>query len=127
MKKGNQTAFKFLTMTSGLVTNLQQVFIILIFSSIMMSMFGTILNIEGVADILYNVVMVTELFLVVLYIGLTIILRKYTSIVGTGRVYQGVEVWRITSFWAYLKDTLFKDMLVWNGVLLTLLAYITKG
>lgn len=127
MKKGNQTAFKFLTMTSGLVTNLQQVFIILIFSSIMMSMFGKILNIEGVADILYNVVMVTELFLVVLYIGLTIILRKYTSIVGTGRVYQGVEVWRITSFWAYLKDTLFKDMLVWNGVLLTLLAYITKG
>lgn len=127
MKKGNQTAFKFLTMTSGLVTNMQQVFIILIFSSIMMSMFGTILNIEGVADILYNVVMVTELFLVVLYIGLTIILRKYTSIVGTGRVYQGVEVWRITSFWAYLKDTLFKDMLLWNGVLLTLLAYITKG
>lgn len=127
MKKGNQTAFKFLTMTSGLVTNMQQVLIILIFSSIMMSMFGTILNIEGVADILYNVVMVTELFLVVLYIGLTIILRKYTSIVGTGRVYQGVEVWRITSFWAYLKDTLFKDMLVWNGVLLTLLAYIAKG
>lgn len=127
MKKGNQTAFKFLTMTSGLVTNMQQVLIILIFSSIMMSMFGKILNIEGVADILYNVVMVTELFLVVLYIGLTIILRKYTSIVGTGRVYQGVEVWRITSFWAYLKDTLFKDMLVWNGVLLTLLAYITKG
>ena len=127
MKKGNQTAFKFLTMTSGLVTNMQQVLIILIFSSIMMSMFGTILNIEGVADILYNVVLVTELVLVVLYVGLTIILRKYTSIVGTGRVYQGVEVWRITSFWAYLKDTLFKDMLVWNGVLLTLLSYITKG
>lgn len=127
MKKGNQTAFKFLTMTSGLVTNLQQVLVILIFSSILMSMFGTVLNIEGVADILYNVVLVTELVLVVLYVGLTIILRKYTSIVGTGRVYQGVEVWRITSFWAYLKDTLFKDMLVWNGVLLTLLAYITKG
>ena len=127
MKKGNQTAFKFLTMTSGLVTNLQQVLVILIFSSILMSMFGTVLNIEGVADILYNVVLVTELVLVVLYVGLTIILRKYTSIVGTGRVYQGVEVWRITSFWAYLKDTLFKDMLVWNGVLLTLLAYIAKG
>lgn len=127
MKKGNRTAFKFLTMTSSLVTNLQQVFIILIFSSIIMSMFGTVLNIEGVADILYNVVVVTELVLMVLYIGLTIILRKYTSIVGTGRVYQGVEVWRITSFWVYLKDTLFKDMLVWNGVLLTLLSYITKG
>ena len=127
MKKGNQTAFKFLTMTSGLLTNLKQVFIILIFSSIMMSMFGTVLNIEGVAGILYNVVMVTELVLVVLYIGLTIVLRKYTSIVGTGRVYQGVEVWRITSFWTYLKDTLFKDMLVWNGVLLALLSYITKG
>lgn len=127
MKKGNQTAFKFLTMTSGLITNLHQVFIILIFSTIMMSMFGTVLNIEGVADILYNVVIVTELVLVILYIGLTIVLRKYTSIVGTGRVYQGVEVWRITSFWAYLKDTLFKDMLVWNGVLLTLLSYITKG
>lgn len=127
MKKGNQTAFNFLTMMSGLVTNLQQVFIILIYASIMMSMFGAVLNIEWIADILYNVVVVTELVLVVLYIGLTIILRKYTSIVGTGRVYQGVEVWRITSFWVYLKDTLFKDMLVWNGVLLTLITYITKG
>lgn len=96
MKKGNQKAFKFLTVASGVVTNLQQVFIILIFSTIMMGMFGTVLNIEGVADILYNIVLVTELVLLVLYIGLTILLRRYTSIVGTGRVYQGVEVWRIT-------------------------------
>lgn len=91
---------------------------------LILDMLGTYIDWTPFFQVLQKVLIFTQIFSTLVYLGLNISLKYIKTQFDHKDKIGNIDRWRVTDYWNYLNQHIVKDLLVWNGILITLCHFL---